>query len=130
MSLLAWHELTENVNGRTVLGQAGVRDPDGACEEFDGAGYDGSGSCSSDGHYLCAECSHLSPTAPRFEEYGRDGRADRLRLYWSRPRATHTKAERLAWEAADDKGRKTVESRALAVRGRSLPSESVESGEP
>ncbi len=87
-ALLAWHELTENVNGRTVLGQAGVRDPEYICEDFNGAGYDGSGKCLSDGHYLCVECSELAPNAPRFEEFGRDGRRDRLRLYWRRPRAT------------------------------------------
>ena len=86
--LLAWGELVENVNGRTHLGQAGVRDPEGICEAFDGKGYDGTGSCRSDGHYLCVHCSELSPEAHRFTEYGRAGRADRLRLYWSRPRAT------------------------------------------
>lgn len=82
--LLAWAELVESVNGRTSLGRVGVRDPDGPCEEFDGAGYDGSGRCQSDGHYLCVECSHLSPDAARFQEYGRDGRRDRLLLFWRR----------------------------------------------
>ncbi len=86
MSMMAWAELVENVNGRTVLGQAGVRDPDNICEDFDRRGYDGSGKCSSDGHYLCVECSNLSPDASRFVEYGREGRADRLRLFWGRPR--------------------------------------------
>ncbi len=85
-ALIAWGELVANVNGRTFLGQAGVRDPDHVCEDFDRAGYDGHGSCRSDGHYLCTECSHLSPDAYRFTEYGRAGRADRLRLYWSRSR--------------------------------------------
>lgn len=84
-ALHAWAELVANVNGRTVLGQVGVRDPDGVCEEFDGRRYDGSGGCHSDGHYLCIECSHLSPDAPRFHQ-DRDGRADRLRLFWKRPR--------------------------------------------
>lgn len=88
MSLRAWAELVANVNGRSFLGQVGVRDPDGPCEVFDGRGYDGSGKCMSDGHWLCAECSELSPEAPRFVEYGRAGRADRLRLFWSRPSAT------------------------------------------
>ncbi len=92
-ALLAWHELTENVNGRTVLGQVGVRDPEGPCEVFDGRGYDGTGTCRSDGHYLCVECSELAPDAPRFEEYGRAGRADRLRLYWSRPRTQFTRVD-------------------------------------
>lgn len=85
-ALLAWGELVEHVNGRTFLGEVGVRDPDGPCETFDRLGYDGSGHCRSDGHYLCVECSELSPEAPRFVEYGRDGRADRLRLFWRRPR--------------------------------------------
>lgn len=86
MSLRAWNELLEAVNGRTSFGQVGVRDHDNPCEEFDGLGYDGTGGCKSDGHYLCKECSRLSPKAPRFEEYGRDGRRDRLRLYLARPR--------------------------------------------
>lgn len=84
-ALRAWAELVENVNGRTCIGQRGVRDPDGPCEEFTATGYDGTGTCRSDGHYLCVECHHLSPEAPRFVEYGRDGRGDRLRLYWHRP---------------------------------------------
>lgn len=84
-AIFDWHVLTESVNGRSVLGQVGVRDPDGVCEEFTATGYDGTGTCHSDGHYLCVECHHLSPEAPRFEEYGRDGRRDRLRLYWHRP---------------------------------------------
>lgn len=84
--LIAWGELVENVNGRTHLEQVGVRDPDNVCEAFDRKGYDGGGSCLSDGHYLCVECSELAPAASRFEEYGRAGRADRLRLYWRRHR--------------------------------------------
>lgn len=79
-----WAVLEAEVNGRTFVGMPGVRDPEGPCEAFDGRGYDGSGGCSSDGHYLCVECSQLAPDAPRFQEYGRDGRADRLRLFWSR----------------------------------------------
>lgn len=82
--LQRWAELVENVNGRTMFGQVGVRDPENPCDEFDGKGYNGKGQCPSDGHYLCTECSHLSPEAPRFEEYGRAGRADRLRLFWRR----------------------------------------------
>ncbi len=72
---IAWEMLRREVNGLPgFVGQPGVRDPDGLCEAFDGAGYDGTGNCDSDGHYLCVECSHLSPEAPRFEEnYGRAG---------------------------------------------------------
>jgi hypothetical protein len=85
-ALAAWSALVDEVNGRTSLGQPGVRDPEGICEAFDGLGYDGSGTCKSDGHYMCAECSLLSPEASRFTE--RDGgRRDRLRLFWARPGA-------------------------------------------
>lgn len=87
-ALIDWGELIANVNGRTFLGQAGVRDPEHICEDFDRKGYDGSGQCWSDGHYLCVHCSELSPEAPRFTEHGVAGRADRLRLYWDRPRST------------------------------------------
>lgn len=82
-SLIAWGELIENLNGRTHLGQIGVRDPEYVCEEFDRQHYDGFGHCDSDGHYLCVECSHLSPEAPRFLEHGADGRLDRLRLHYA-----------------------------------------------
>lgn len=82
-----WEELCAHVNGLTTLGDPGVRDPEHPCEEFDGRSYDGAGACDSDGHYLCVECSHLSPDAPRFvENYGRDGRRDRLLLFWNRRR--------------------------------------------
>lgn len=82
-ALQRWAELVAGVNGRTLFGQAGVRDPDNQCSEYDGLGYDGSGSCLSDGHYECQNCSKLAPNAPRFENEG--GRADRLRLFWRRP---------------------------------------------
>jgi len=61
------------------LGTVGVRDPDYPCDMFDGHGYDGHGRCRSDGHYLCTECSELSPDAERFTDYGASGRLDRLR---------------------------------------------------
>lgn len=83
---LAWEVLRRHVNDEPpMLGTVGVRDPDDLCEGFDAKHYDGRGHCMSDGHYLCTECSELSPEAPRFQEYGRDGRRDRLRLFWSRP---------------------------------------------
>ena len=81
--LTAWVELTERINGRTTVGMVGVRDPDSPCEDFNGAGYDGRGRCKSAGHSLCVECSELAPDASRFEEYGRDGRRDRLRLFFA-----------------------------------------------
>lgn len=65
-----------------TLGAVGVRDPAYPCEAFDGRGYDGRGECHSDGHYLCTGCSHLSEDAPRFHQ-NRDGRRDRLRLYFA-----------------------------------------------
>lgn len=89
--------------GPPLFGRPGFRDPNGLCEEFDGEGYNGKGDCDSDGHYLCEECSHLGPKALRFTEYGRDGRRDRLRLFW-RYRAmqpTHTDFWTMAREIRD-----------------------------
>lgn len=84
-----WESLLRFVNSELpMFGSVGVRDPDSPCEVYDGRGYDGSGRCLSDGHYECVNCSHLAPNSPRFEEYGRDGRGDRLRLFWRRPRPT------------------------------------------
>ncbi len=84
-----WASMFERLNGRPGLfGEAGVRDPDHTCEDFTATGYDGTGRCSSDGHYMCTECHHLAPDAPRFENDG--GRGDRLRLFWRRPRAVAT----------------------------------------
>lgn len=84
-ALLRWDALVRFVNGRPGLfAEPGIRDPEHPCEVFDGRGYDGTGRCHSDGHWLCVECSQLSPQAARFEEYGRDGRADRLRYFWAR----------------------------------------------
>ena len=37
------------------------------CPWFDGRGYNGKGSCLSNGHYRCVDCSKLSPNAPRFD---------------------------------------------------------------
>ena len=42
---------------RERFGDAGVRDPDFICREFE-PGTPGPGACESDGHYLCAECVH------------------------------------------------------------------------
>lgn len=68
---------------RERMGVVGVRDPEHPCEDFNGRGYEGRGRCKSDGHYLCTECSELSPEASRFVEYGRDGRRDRLILHFA-----------------------------------------------
>lgn len=86
-ALLAWEVLRRAVNALPpVFGTAGVRDPEAICEVFDGLGYNGRGHCKSDGHYLCVECSELSPEAPRFVEFESDGRRDRLRSFWARNR--------------------------------------------
>lgn len=76
-----------------TFGAVGVRDPEYPCDAFDGAGYDGSGNCRSDGHYMCKECSRLSPDAPRFTN-DRDGRRDRLRLYFAHVSQRPAKGER------------------------------------
>ncbi len=82
---IQWEVLRRSINDETPLfGTVGIRDPDAICEEFDGRHYDGHGKCHSDGHYMCEECSHLSPDAPRFQSRG--GRMDRLRLFLRRPR--------------------------------------------
>ena len=70
---LAWEELRRFVNGEPGCeGQPGVRSSEYPCEVFDGRGYDGTGRCMSDGHYLCTECSELSPDADRFHETHRN----------------------------------------------------------
>jgi hypothetical protein len=84
-----WESLRRFVNGLppvATVGTVGVRDTDNPCDGYDGRGYDGTGSCLSDGHYECANCSQLSPNAPRFTQ-DRAGRAMRLRWFWMRPRA-------------------------------------------
>lgn len=87
-AIVDWENLRRFVNSEPPLfGTPGVRDPDNVCEGYDARGYNGTGDCLSDGHYECTNCSQLSPNAARFEEnFGRDGRADRLRLFWARPR--------------------------------------------
>jgi hypothetical protein len=81
---LAWETLRRALNGEpSLIGTPGVRDPENVCEAFDGQGYDGTGRCMSDGHYVCTECSNLAPDAPRFTN-DRAGRGDRLRLFWRR----------------------------------------------
>jgi hypothetical protein len=84
-ALKQWEDLVRFVNSAPPrFGAPGVRDPDYPCEVFDGDGYNGRGDCLSDGHYLCEECSHLSPKASRFG--GIEGRSDRLLLFWGRKR--------------------------------------------
>jgi len=83
-----WNALYAEVNGRPMVGTPGVRDIENPCEVFDGMGYDGGGDCHSDGHYLCDDCSRLSPDAPRFSQYGTAGRLHRIRLSRSSRGAT------------------------------------------
>lgn len=45
-----------------VTGEVGVRDRMYPCEMFDYG--PGTGTCWSDGHYMCKECKHLSPDRP------------------------------------------------------------------
>ncbi len=73
---MAWQELTAVVNGSTLFGQGGVRDPEAPCDAFAPvAGIDwlglrvtshGRGPCQSDGHYLCFGCAEFS--AEKYEE--------------------------------------------------------------
>lgn len=75
---MAWLELEASVNGRTLFGQRGVRDPDNPCEGFEpvvGIDWlgcqltaDGNGTCQSDGHYLCLGCEHLDYEGSHFGE--------------------------------------------------------------
>ena len=68
-----WRLLEAEVNGRSYVGQVGVRDPEHPC-----AGYTptaepdllgiritaaGNGRCDSDGHYLCGGCAEISAAA-------------------------------------------------------------------
>lgn len=67
---LAWHTLVENMNGRSVFGQPGVRDPEGPCDAFDPApdidwiglrtSAHAAGKCCGDGHYLCLGCREFN----------------------------------------------------------------------
>jgi hypothetical protein len=77
-ALRRWADLEAQVNGRTFFGQNGVRDPQAPCDQFErtpdgrlmgtGITADGSGSCMSDGHYLCCDCVHLSRESERYQE--------------------------------------------------------------
>lgn len=56
-----WRDLVSEINGRIPVGTPGVRDPDALCEVFDPVegDPDGSGTCQTDGHYMCSECRHI-----------------------------------------------------------------------
>jgi DNA-directed RNA polymerase subunit RPC12/RpoP len=66
-----WLPLLAELNGgRIPDGTSGVRDVDAPCEAFKphGAPWErapGDGSCDTDGHYICAECVHISQREAR-----------------------------------------------------------------
>lgn len=79
MSLAEWDQLVAAVNGRTTIGQAGVRDPEYPCEGYrplPGArpftrvteADLGWSRCETDGHYMCVECTEISVEALRDRE--------------------------------------------------------------
>lgn len=77
-AMLAWAELEASVNGRSLVGMDGVRDPDGPCHLYTSAYAKGEprsfdGSCDTDGHYLCPECPHMSERAAIERGYVEDG---------------------------------------------------------
>lgn len=53
--------LVHEVNGRQVVGMPGVRDPENPCEAFQ-PGKPG-GTCETDGHYICDECTERATCA-------------------------------------------------------------------
>ena len=79
-----WAELEAAVNGRTTVGQIGVRDPESPCESYrprpgarpfahvSEADVGPWNKCETDGHYMCVECLEISIEALR-------GREDRCR---------------------------------------------------
>lgn len=79
-ALERWGVLVRFVNASDGVGAAGVRDPEFPCILFNAEGYAGTGDCMSDGHYLCVDCSLLSPDADRFHQFGAGGRLDRILL--------------------------------------------------
>lgn len=60
-----WNQLVAAVNGRSILGSPGVRDPDAPCSAFHPGEPLEDGDCDTDGHYLCRECRHISLVAIR-----------------------------------------------------------------
>ncbi len=66
-----WRSLVNEINGgRIPDGEPGIRDVDAPCEVFDPVGTafqtaPGTGDCETDGHYICAECVHISRDALR-----------------------------------------------------------------
>lgn len=60
----AWRSLVASLGGRIPDGTDGIRDVDAPCEAFKPAGapYErakGTGSCETDGHYICVECVEI-----------------------------------------------------------------------
>lgn len=48
-------------------GTPGIRDVDAPCDAF-GPGDPGGGRCDTDGHYICAECVHMSAVAVEWKQ--------------------------------------------------------------
>jgi hypothetical protein len=76
-ALVRWDQLIAEVNGRSIFGASGVRDPESPCEAFrpKGAAFErvveadlGYNRCETDGHYLCVECLAISVEALRDRE--------------------------------------------------------------
>lgn len=59
-ALQRWNWLYAELNGRTVVGQPGVRDPEHLCDHFEPGEPHANNTCDGDGHYMCFECSHLT----------------------------------------------------------------------
>lgn len=56
---LSWRALVAEINGAPLLGTPGVRDFLAPCDAFN-PGEPGQGNCSTDGHYLCDECTEIA----------------------------------------------------------------------
>ena len=61
----SWAQLEASVNGRTRAGMPGVRDPEFPCSAYAPFGEpfqhsEGGGTCDTDGHFMCVECTQIS----------------------------------------------------------------------
>lgn len=54
-----WSWLVAEINGRAIVGQPKVRDPEYPCDDF--APGTPNGDCATDGHYLCGGCVNAHP---------------------------------------------------------------------
>lgn len=58
-ALERWSWLTAEANGRGVVGQPGIRDPEHPCAHFVPGEPSHINECEGDSHYMCKECLHL-----------------------------------------------------------------------